>query len=65
MPSNTTRCEAVTLGPGSILATAWSFHRMGVNSLLTKGQVRFISNAINLSVWRAMGTRDNHDEAHF
>ncbi|MEZ6039047.1 MAG: DUF1559 domain-containing protein [Planctomycetaceae bacterium] len=65
MPPNTASCEAVTLGIGSILATAGSYHRMGVNGLFADGHVQFISDAIDLNVWRAMGTRDNGDVVSF
>jgi prepilin-type processing-associated H-X9-DG protein len=38
-----------------------SFHSGGVNVLLGDGHTEFISNAISLSVWRAMGTHASSD----
>jgi prepilin-type N-terminal cleavage/methylation domain-containing protein len=38
--------------------TARSFHANGVNAVLMDGSVRFITNAINLTTWRALGTRN-------
>jgi prepilin-type processing-associated H-X9-DG protein len=37
--------------------TSRSFHSGGVNALLMDGSVRFISNSIDLSTWRSLGTR--------
>ncbi|MFO0935929.1 MAG: DUF1559 domain-containing protein [Gemmataceae bacterium] len=50
---------ATESNPGDTLAavTARSFHTGGVNSLLMDGSVRFISNNVALSTWRALGTR--------
>jgi prepilin-type processing-associated H-X9-DG protein len=35
-----------------------SYHTNGVNVLMGDGGVRFVTNAISLSTWRAMGTRN-------
>jgi hypothetical protein len=43
------------------IATARSFHRGGVNSLIADGSVRFIKDSISRKVWRSLGTR-NGDE---
>lgn len=37
--------------------TSRSYHPGGVNSLLVDSSVRFISDSIDLSAWRALGTR--------
>jgi prepilin-type N-terminal cleavage/methylation domain-containing protein len=37
--------------------TSRSYHRTGVNALLMDGSVRFVTNEIPLSIWRALGTR--------
>jgi hypothetical protein len=37
--------------------TARSFHSGGVNALIMDGSVRFITNQITQSLWRALGTR--------
>lgn len=38
--------------------TARSYHPGGVNAMMMDGSVRFIRDGINLSVWRALGTRN-------
>jgi prepilin-type processing-associated H-X9-DG protein len=43
--------------PGRILNNAGSYHPGGVNMLLCDGSVRFIKDTINLTTWRAIGTR--------
>jgi len=40
-------------------AAARSLHSGGVNAALADGSVRFVSNNIDLTTWRAMGTRAN------
>ena len=39
------------------LSSARSYHSGGINVLLSDGSVRFVSNGINLSTWRALATR--------
>jgi prepilin-type N-terminal cleavage/methylation domain-containing protein/prepilin-type processing-associated H-X9-DG protein len=39
------------------LSTARSFHSGGVNLVLGDGSVRFVSNSISATSWRALGTR--------
>jgi prepilin-type N-terminal cleavage/methylation domain-containing protein/prepilin-type processing-associated H-X9-DG protein len=39
-------------------ASASSYHDNGVNVALCDGSVRYIANAISLTSWRALGTRD-------
>lgn len=43
------------------IVTARSYHPGGVNLLMADGSVRFVSNTINLPVWRAVGTRAGSD----
>lgn len=43
------------------LIPATSLHSGGVNILLADGSVRFISSAISLPVWRALGTRNGSE----
>jgi hypothetical protein len=44
-----------------VLAPASSNHHGGVHSLLGDGSVHFISESIDLGVWRALGTRNAED----
>ena len=46
------------LGP----ITASSEHPGGVNVLLADGSVRWVGDAIDLGIWRAMGTRDRSEQ---
>ena len=43
--------------PGRIATTAGSRHTGGVQSLLCDGSVRFISSNVDLTAWRALGSR--------
>jgi prepilin-type N-terminal cleavage/methylation domain-containing protein len=43
--------------PGRIMTTAGSLHPGGVHLALCDGAVRFVSENIDLGVWRALGTR--------
>jgi prepilin-type N-terminal cleavage/methylation domain-containing protein/prepilin-type processing-associated H-X9-DG protein len=42
---------------GTMWAAARSFHSGGVNASLADGSVRFVSDSVNLAVWRALATR--------
>ncbi|HEX6984761.1 MAG TPA: DUF1559 domain-containing protein, partial [Planctomycetaceae bacterium] len=44
--------------PGRIMTTAGSEHTGGVQVTLLDGSVRFVSDTVDLSVWRAVGTRN-------
>lgn len=48
-------------GPTFAAVTARSMHRGGVNALFADGHVDFISETIDGSVWRAMGTISERD----
>ncbi|HEV3443672.1 MAG TPA: DUF1559 domain-containing protein, partial [Gemmataceae bacterium] len=61
-PPNTLTCAGVGF-PGNMANMAMvvppsSAHTGGVNCLFGDGGVRFISNSINLTTWRALGTRN-------
>jgi prepilin-type N-terminal cleavage/methylation domain-containing protein len=45
------------LGDTYAAVTSRSYHTAGVNVLLMDGSVRFVSNGISQSTWRALGTR--------
>ena len=52
--------------PGSMANMAMdvppsSYHSNGVNVLLADGSVRYVSNAISLATWRAVGSRNGGD----
>jgi prepilin-type N-terminal cleavage/methylation domain-containing protein/prepilin-type processing-associated H-X9-DG protein len=54
-PPNTRSCM---FPPSRIMTVANSNHTNGVNVGLCDGSVRFVSNAVSLATWRALGTRD-------
>lgn len=54
---NQKSCYNGTWVPGGAY-TAASLHGDGVNVLMADGSVRFTSASIDLTVWRALGTRD-------
>ena len=45
--------------PGRIMTTASSRHAGGVHLVLCDGSTRFVSDSINLAIWRALGSRDS------
>jgi prepilin-type N-terminal cleavage/methylation domain-containing protein len=47
--------------PGRIMSTANSAHPGGVNLLVGDGAVKFVSENIDLQVWRAVGTRAGNE----
>jgi Protein of unknown function (DUF1559) len=51
--------SAIPDAPGEhAIISARSLHTGGVNASLGDGSVRFVSNGIDLMIWRATGTRD-------
>lgn len=61
MPPNTRSCAY----PSNLrfAVTASSYHDGGVNVVMCDGSVHFVSNGVNLNVWRAIGTRAGRDLA--
>lgn len=55
-PPNTRSCMYPSL---RIMTTANSWHVGGVHLLLCDGSVQFVENAIDLSVWRRLGSRND------
>jgi len=54
-------CDTLSFGhaaPSTAMVTARSLHAGGVNSLYMDGHVVFMSEQIDLYVWRALATRD-------
>jgi hypothetical protein len=47
------------------LMAARSLHRIGVNALLGDGAVRFFSDNISATVWRALATREGGETVNF
>ena len=58
MPPNKSSCNvSADYGVIDSFIGASSFHPGGTNVLLMDGSVRFIKDAVNPSVWNALGTR--------
>jgi prepilin-type N-terminal cleavage/methylation domain-containing protein/prepilin-type processing-associated H-X9-DG protein len=62
---NTTSCAGIGF-PGNMANMAMeippsSYHPGGVNVLMGDGSARFVNNNIDLTTWRAVGTRNNQD----
>lgn len=47
--------------PGRIMTTPSSFHAGGVTLALCDGSVRFVSDSIDLALWRSLGTRAGNE----
>jgi prepilin-type N-terminal cleavage/methylation domain-containing protein/prepilin-type processing-associated H-X9-DG protein len=55
------RCEIDTLDASSLSVAARSRHPGGVNTLFADGTVRFVKSSVNLSPWRAIGSRNGRE----
>ena len=62
MRPNTPLCESALGGFHIWGSPATSAHPSGVNLSLMDGSCRFINEAIDRDVWRALGTRDGNDK---
>lgn len=62
MRPNTPLCESTLGGIRIWGGPATSAHPSGVNLSLMDGSCRFINEAIDRDVWRALGTRDGNDK---
>lgn len=51
-------CLRIYMDPPYGMATARSWHLGGVNLLMGDGSTRFVTETIDLSVWRGLGTRN-------
>ena len=47
--------------PSRIMTVANSRHSGGVNVGMADGSVRFVKDSIDLSTWRALGTRNGRE----
>ena len=55
--------SAIPDRPGEhAIVTARSYHVGGVNVVMGDGNVRFINDGVDLEVWRAVGSRDGHED---
>jgi prepilin-type N-terminal cleavage/methylation domain-containing protein/prepilin-type processing-associated H-X9-DG protein len=52
------RCQIDTLDASSLSVSARSRHSGGVNALFVDGGVRFVKSSVNLTPWRALGSRN-------
>jgi prepilin-type N-terminal cleavage/methylation domain-containing protein/prepilin-type processing-associated H-X9-DG protein len=53
------RFSCGTNGFGSMHIAASSYHTGGVNLVMGDGSVRFVRDSVNMTVWKAYGTRNN------
>jgi len=53
--------DVTAAGGGPGVYSARSFHSGGVNSVMADGSGRFVSNAIALVIWHALGTRNGEE----
>jgi prepilin-type N-terminal cleavage/methylation domain-containing protein len=64
---NTNTCAGLGFAGGmknmAMSVPATSAHIGGVNLLLSDGSVRFVDNAVDLTTWRALGSRNNGEVA--
>ncbi len=58
-------CALRVTHPETGIFTARSQHPGGVNVLFASGTVRFISQTVNLPIWRGMGSRNGHETIDF
>lgn len=58
LPPNSSIADCATPGGGVGAYSARSHHPEGVNSMLADGSVRFWSESVDTSLWRAVGTID-------
>jgi prepilin-type N-terminal cleavage/methylation domain-containing protein len=56
-------CAKVGHNPHRGLFAARSWHFGGVNVLMGDGAVQFVQDSVDLSIWRALGTRARGDDA--
>lgn len=60
-PPNAADWDCMNMQQQKALATARSFHPGGVMTLLCDGSGRFVSDHIDLEIWRAAATRRGHE----
>jgi len=51
--------------PGRIMTTAGSRHNGGVNVVMCDAAVRFVPDDVDLSIWRAWGSRKGHEKVNY
>jgi prepilin-type processing-associated H-X9-DG protein len=60
-PPNTNTCAGLGFSGGmrnmSMCQPPTSYHDTGVNLCLADGSVRFVRDSVDLTTWRALGTR--------
>jgi prepilin-type N-terminal cleavage/methylation domain-containing protein len=58
---NSSREGKTITNPTYSAVTSRSYHVGGVQTSLADGSVRFVTESIEMSVWKALGTRANHE----
>jgi prepilin-type N-terminal cleavage/methylation domain-containing protein/prepilin-type processing-associated H-X9-DG protein len=61
-PPNSPKFDCTNPGRAKAITAARSYHTGGVNVLLCDGHVRFVSDSVDMALWRALSTRNGSEQ---